>query len=135
MVFAPRVGQAKRLTALFGHLPEVVIPRASILTVCANRADPMRRARQIKDDVLTSHGLWLLCGTWLEDRREAERPGYDLSGGAWAAVRPYPLGSIRPFPNDASACGRRARLIADLLALAGSLWHICPVRQTRAADE
>lgn len=88
VVFAPRVGQARRLTALFGYLPEVVIPRASILTVCANRADPMRRARQIKDEVLATHGLWLLCGTWVQDRHEAQTRGYDLSGGAWVAVRP-----------------------------------------------
>lgn len=88
VVFAPRVGQATRLTALFGFLPEVVIPRSSILTVCANRQDPMRRARQIKDRVLDQHGLWVLCGKWTEDRVEAESRGYDLSNAAWVAVRP-----------------------------------------------
>lgn len=88
VVFAPRVGQASRLTALFGYLPEVVIPRSSILTVCANRQDPMRRARQIKDRVLSEHGLWLLCGKWTEDQEEAHSRGYDLSNAAWVAVRP-----------------------------------------------
>lgn len=88
LVLAPRVGQARRLTALFGFLPEVVIPRTAILTVCANRQDPMRRARQIKDDVFEEHGLWVLCGKWPDEREEAAGRGFDLSNAAWVAVRP-----------------------------------------------
>lgn len=88
VVFHLRDGQAKRLTALFGYLPEVVIPRTAILTVCANKKDPMRRAREIKQRVLDEHGLYLLCGTWVDDRREAEQRGFDLSDEAWVAVRP-----------------------------------------------
>lgn len=87
-VFAPRVGQAKRLTALFGYLPEVVIPRSAIETVCARNRDPMRRARQAKELVLEQHGLYLLCGRWTRDREEAARRGFDISDDAWVAVRP-----------------------------------------------
>ncbi len=90
VVFAPHVGQAKRLTALFGYLPEVVIPRTSILTVCANRDDPMRRARQIKDTVMEQHGLRVLCGKWPAEREEAAARGYDISGAAWVALQPDP---------------------------------------------
>ena len=88
VVFHLRDGQAKRLTALFGFLPEVVIPRTAILTVCANRMDPMRRAREIKERVKVEHGLNLLCGTWTEDRRIAAERGFDLSDEAWVALRP-----------------------------------------------
>lgn len=88
MVFHLRDGQAKRLTALFGFLPEVVIPRNAILTVCANRMDPMRRAREIKQRVRDEHGLNLLCGTWTEDRSIATERGFDLSDEAWVALRP-----------------------------------------------
>lgn len=88
VVFHLRDGQSKRLTALFGYLPEVVIPRNSILTVCANKKDPMRRAREIKQRVLDEHGLYLLVGTWKADRAEAEERGFDLADEAWVAVRP-----------------------------------------------
>ena len=88
VVFALHDGQAKRLTALFGYMPGVVIPRTSILTVCANRKDPMRRARQIKDQVFTVHGLHLLCGQWNADRDQAQHHGFDISGAAWVAYRP-----------------------------------------------
>jgi hypothetical protein len=86
-VFAPYVGQERRLTALFGHLSNVVIPRWAILTVCANRDDPMRRARAIKELVMRRHGLTVLCGKWAADREEAEASGIDLSGSAWIAYQ------------------------------------------------
>jgi len=88
VVFAPHEGQARRLTALFGYLPEVVIPRSSILTVCANRQDPLRRARQIKEAVLEEHGLRVLCGKWPAERDEAAVRGFDISDAAWVALRP-----------------------------------------------
>ena len=100
-VFDPRSGQATRLTALFGFLPEVVIPRNSILTVCANKKDPMRRTRQIKTQVLAKHGLRLLCGTWVADRQEADVLGFDLSDEAWVAVRLDPAdGDPRSWDED-----------------------------------
>lgn len=80
-------GQVKRLTALFGYLPEIVIPRSSIETVCAKNQDPMRRARQAKAHVLQEHGLQVLVGTWMEERITAKRLGFDLGESSWVAVR------------------------------------------------
>ena len=91
IVFAPRVGQTERLTALFGYLPDVVVPRSSIETVCAGNRDPMRRARQAKPLVAERYGLTLLCGTWREDLELAASRGFDISGDAWAALTPEAL--------------------------------------------
>ena len=90
VVFAPRVGQTERLTALFGFLPDVVIPRSSIETVCAGNRDPLRRARQAKPLVQERHGLQLLCGRWREDLELAAARGFDISGDAWVALSPPP---------------------------------------------
>ncbi|MCL1870569.1 MAG: hypothetical protein FWF90_09195 [Promicromonosporaceae bacterium] len=91
VVFAPRVGQTERLTALFGFLPDVVVPRSSIETVCAGNRDPLRRARQAKPLVAARHGLTLLCGTWREDLELAASRGFDISGDAWVALTPEAL--------------------------------------------
>ena len=88
VVFAPRVGQRQRLSALFGYLPDVVIPRSSIETVCAGNKDALRRAREAKPDILRAHGLEVLVGTWPEERQRALDLGFDLSGEAWVAVSP-----------------------------------------------
>ncbi|UGT63782.1 NaeI family type II restriction endonuclease [Nocardia asteroides] len=87
VVFDLHKGQATRLTALFGFLPDVVIPRISILTVCANKQDPMRRTRQIKAKVRAEHGLELLCGTWQADRDAAAAWGFLLPDESWVALR------------------------------------------------
>ncbi|KQR10442.1 hypothetical protein ASF78_17300 [Cellulomonas sp. Leaf334] len=94
VVFAPRAGQTERLTALFGYLPNVIMPRSSIETVCAGNRDPMRRARQAKPLVAGRHGLTLLCGTWREDLELATSRGFDISGDAWVALTPEAL--VRP---------------------------------------
>lgn len=91
IVFARRVGQTERLTALFGMLPDVVIPRSSIETVCAGNRDPMRRARQAKPLVAARYGLTLLCGTWRQDVELAAARGFDISGEAWVALTPPKL--------------------------------------------
>ncbi|MEQ7845802.1 NaeI family type II restriction endonuclease [Nocardioides kribbensis] len=91
-VFEPRVGIKRRVTALFGFLPEVVIPRVAIETVAAMAKDPLRRARQAKPDVFFSHELVVLMGTWTPQRELAARHGFDLSGDAWVAIRPETLG-------------------------------------------
>lgn len=88
IVFAPRVGQTRRIAALFGYLPNVVIPRSSIETVCAGNRDPMRRARQAKVMVAEQFGLTLLCGTWPSERQIAAARGFDISGEAWVALTP-----------------------------------------------
>ncbi|MFE4503892.1 NaeI family type II restriction endonuclease [Rhodococcus sp. NPDC056743] len=85
VVFGPE-GQTKRLTALFGYLPEIVIPRSSIETVGATNKDPMRRARQAKPNVLNEHGLVVLVGKWQPERAIAAELGHDLSNAAWVAV-------------------------------------------------
>ncbi|MCR2784149.1 MULTISPECIES: NaeI family type II restriction endonuclease [unclassified Microbacterium] len=86
VVFAPRVGQTARLTALFGFLPDTVIPRSSIETVCFGNKDPLRRARQAKDAVRSTSGLEVLVGTWVQDQIRAEKLGFDLKDGAWMAT-------------------------------------------------
>ncbi len=90
VVFAPRVGQTERLTALFGFLPNTVIPRSSIETVCAGNKDPLRRARQAKDAVFERFGYTVLCGRWPAERATAASRGFDISGDAWVALDPPP---------------------------------------------
>lgn len=92
VVFAARVGIKRRVTSLFGYLPEVVIPRVAIETVAAMAKDPLRRARQAKPDVFFNHELVVLMGTWTPQRELAQKHGFDLSGDAWVAVRPETLG-------------------------------------------
>lgn len=91
VVFNPQAGIRRRLSAMFGFLPEIVVPRASIETVAAKAQDPLRRARQAKPDVLAQHGLVVLVGKWPEQRELAASHGFDISGGAWVAIRPHTL--------------------------------------------
>lgn len=88
VVFAPRVGQTERLVALFGYLPDTVIPRSSIETACAGNRDPLRRARQAKPLVKERFGYDLLCGTWKSDVEIAAIRGFDISNDAWVALTP-----------------------------------------------
>ncbi|GGJ49924.1 NaeI family type II restriction endonuclease [Glutamicibacter ardleyensis] len=92
IVFNLRNGIKRRLTALFGFLPDVVIPRISIETVGANAKDVARRARQAKPDVYVEHGLVLLMGTWPLQREMAAKHGFDISNEAWIALTPETLG-------------------------------------------
>lgn len=85
VVFGPD-GMRKRMIALFGYLPEQVIPRTTITTVGAGLGDPLKRARESKPAVLAAHGLVVLVGTWKADLQAAARLGYDLSNEAWVAV-------------------------------------------------
>jgi hypothetical protein len=80
-----REGQKKRLVHLFSSLPGTVINRATILTVCAGRDDPIRRTREAREP-LKEEGLALLCGAWTPQRVMAASLGHDLSGNAWVAV-------------------------------------------------
>ncbi|MCD0486167.1 hypothetical protein LO771_28235 [Streptacidiphilus sp. ASG 303] len=84
-VLADRPGQQVRLLKMFGYLPGVVIPRNAIETVCAGRQDPVRRVRNIRL-AAERKGLRLLCGTWLEDRMQAELRGIALGPGDWIAL-------------------------------------------------
>lgn len=78
-------GQETRLKYLFSYLPDVVIPRAVILTVCAGKLDPIRRARAIRQGMEASN-IALLCGKWHAQSEMAKRFGHDLTGAAWVAV-------------------------------------------------
>jgi len=91
-VFDPNAGLVRRLTELFTRLPNVVFPRHVIETVGFQRQDPLRRARQAKEEVRKA-GFDLLVETWVEDREEAKRLGYELPRGGWVAV---PLDRHRP---------------------------------------
>ncbi|MGP5689359.1 NaeI family type II restriction endonuclease [Glutamicibacter ardleyensis] len=92
VVFDMQNGIKRRLTALFGFLPDVVIPRIAIETVGANAKDVARRARQAKPDVYAEHGLVVLMGTWPSQRALAAKHGYDISKEAWIALSPKALG-------------------------------------------
>ncbi|MFJ8232451.1 NaeI family type II restriction endonuclease [Streptomyces sp. NPDC094448] len=78
-------GQEVRLLRLFNFLPNRVIERSVILTVCAGNDDPMRRARAIKQRA-AKQGLLLLCGTWVSDRAVANVHGFTLGSGDWVAI-------------------------------------------------
>lgn len=93
VVFADKVGQAKRLLALFGYLPDTVLERSVIETVCARRDDPLRRVRQLKE-LAAAEGLTVLCGTWTSHRAAALEAGFSLSKGDWIA-----LSARRPGPS------------------------------------
>ena len=84
VVFGPG-GLRRRLVALFGALPEVVIPRGSIAVVGAELHDPMKRAREAKVE-LRERGLIVLVGTWPKERALAEIMGFDISDEAWVAI-------------------------------------------------
>ena len=64
VVFDANVGLKRRATALFGYLPNTVIPRTSMETLGAGLKDPMRRIRQCKPDVLREYEMTVLCGKW-----------------------------------------------------------------------
>lgn len=86
VVFNHGDGLRKRITALFGYLPEEVIPRTTITTVGAGLGDPLKRAREAKPYVLTEHYLVVLVGTWESEFNIAAKLGHDLSNEAWVAV-------------------------------------------------
>ncbi|MFF4435323.1 NaeI family type II restriction endonuclease [Streptomyces sp. NPDC001621] len=84
-VFELGRGQEVRLLKLFTYLPKIVIERSVILTVCAGRQDPMRRARAIKDRA-AKKGILLLVGKWVSDRAAAKKLGFTLGPGDWVAI-------------------------------------------------
>lgn len=92
IVFDPTKGQRVRLTALFGFLPNTIITRRVIQTVCARNNDPMRRVRQAKPDVLAQHHLELLCGIWAADKAKAASAGFTLAREDWVAIPADPAG-------------------------------------------
>lgn len=84
-VLAEKPGQVKRLLMMFRFLEGRIIPRNVILTVGAGNGDPMRRARQARDEA-AEEGLTLLCGDWVESRDQAAARGISLRPGEWIAL-------------------------------------------------
>lgn len=102
-----RDGQVKRLTAFFGYMPHMVVPRTVIETIGRRAQDPLRRVREAKQAVLDQHDLVLLTAAWKEDRVAAASAGFTIDSGAWVAVAPdridpglldAALEKIRPRP-------------------------------------
>ncbi|MFE8006355.1 NaeI family type II restriction endonuclease [Streptomyces sp. NPDC057418] len=85
-VLAKKPGQVKRLLMMFRFLEGRIIPRNVILTVGAGNDDPMRRARQARDEAV-KEGLTILCGDWVESRDQAAARGISLQAGEWIALR------------------------------------------------
>ncbi|WP_166659007.1 NaeI family type II restriction endonuclease [Labedaea rhizosphaerae] len=90
----------KRLIALFGYLPEQVIPRESITTVGAGLREPLRRAREAKPYLLDQHGLVVLVGTWRGEFNVAAKLGHDLSNEAWVAIPRAKIVGLGLTPED-----------------------------------
>lgn len=85
-VLAKKPGQVQRMVKMFRFLEGRVIPRNVFLTVGAGKQDPMRRARQLRDQA-AQEGLTVLCGTWVESRDQAAALGITLRPGEWIALR------------------------------------------------
>lgn len=79
-------GLRKRATALFTYLPEVVIPRPSLVTVGAGLRDPMKRVREAKVNLRRDHGLIVLVGKWIDERAAAHAFGHEIGPEDWVAV-------------------------------------------------
>ncbi|MHA3700635.1 NaeI family type II restriction endonuclease [Jatrophihabitans sp. YIM 134969] len=79
-------GQESRFAELFRFAPRTVIQRGVLMTVGADRADPMRRVRATRKRIYPD-GLALLCGKFPEQRQLASLMDFDLAGAAWVAVR------------------------------------------------
>jgi hypothetical protein len=79
-------GLRKRATALFTYLPNVVIPRSSLVTVGAGLHDPMKRLREAKATLRQDHDLIVLVGKWVDERQAARVFGHDLGPEDWVAV-------------------------------------------------
>jgi hypothetical protein len=105
-------GQERRLIALFTSLPNIVVPRAVILTVCANKDDPMRRVRAIRGR-MNEHGYELLCGKWPAQREIAARLEHDLTGAAWVAVPSESFWRFGELTRQALAEETRAAGLAE----------------------
>ncbi|MGW6941933.1 NaeI family type II restriction endonuclease [Streptomyces xanthophaeus] len=85
-VFEKGTSQQDRLLRMFSYLPERVIGRNVILTVCAGNEDPMRRVRAIRARA-AEQGLKLMCGTWKAEKAEAKSRGFTLGKTDWIALR------------------------------------------------
>lgn len=79
-------GLRKRASALFRYLPEVIVPRSSLVTVGAGLHDPMKRIREAKATLRNDHGVILLAGKWVDERDAARAFGHEIGPEDWVAV-------------------------------------------------
>lgn len=79
-------GLEKRIAALFGFLPNLCIPRSTLITVGAGLDDPLRRVRESRVRTLREHGLVILTGSWKRDRVLATALDVKLAEGEWIAL-------------------------------------------------
>ncbi len=79
-------GLRTRAIALFSYLPDVVIPRSSLATVGAGLLDPMKRLREAKETLRTTHDLIVLVGRWVDEREAARALGHEIGMEDWVAV-------------------------------------------------
>ena len=81
-------GGVQRIRQLFLNVTGQLIPRTAIEQV-AQQKDPMRRARQMKDQLL-SQGVRVLCAKYDIDRSEIVRQGFaNFRPDDWLSL-PYP---------------------------------------------
>lgn len=99
VVFDPRAGLTKRLVALFTFLPNIAIPYGAFDAVCANSRDSARRFREVDDELLTHHGLRLVCTSGRIGREEVRANGFDVPPGMWFTYRPDPAAVERGFDS------------------------------------
>ena len=80
------LGLKKRAVALFTYLPNVVIPRSSLVTVGAGLRDPMKRLREAKEPLRADRDLIVLVGKWVDERESALAFGHVIGPEDWVAV-------------------------------------------------
>jgi len=84
-ILAPNTGM-ERMRQLFLNVTGRIIPRTVIEQV-AQQKDPLRRARQMKEQ-LASRGVKVLCATYAEDRRQFTENGFSEFGNDdWLSIR------------------------------------------------
>lgn len=84
-ILAPSTGM-QRMRELFTYATNQIIPR-SVIEQVAQQKDPLRRARQMKEQ-LAERGVLVLCSTYAADRAKFEEHGFTEYGpDDWLSVR------------------------------------------------
>lgn len=87
-ILSPKAGM-ERTRQLFLHATGQIIPR-SVVEQVAQQKDPLRRARQMKEQ-LASRGVKVLCSTYEADRAQFEEHGFtDYRRGDWLSIKTSP---------------------------------------------
>lgn len=84
-ILGPSTGM-ERMRQLFLHATGRIIPR-SVIEQVAQQKDPLRRARQMKEQ-LADRGVKVLCATYATDRVQFEQHGFTEYGpDDWLSIR------------------------------------------------